>query len=265
MLALTPLAAAEQKRPQTEIDLAFAKLYDLDFPGAHRILDEYIAKDPVDPLAEAVSAAAYMFQEFHRMKILETEFLTNDKKVSDKKKSIDPDPVVRKNFLGALDRTQTKAQNVLNGQPGDAKALFAMSLRYGLQSDYNSLVEKKQWASFTLMKTSNEFGVKLLQQHPDYVDAYLTSGMTEYIVGSLPFFLRWFIKIDGVEGTKEAARIKLERVSTSGRYLEPFAKILLALYWVREKQPRSAIPLLTELSSRFPNNTLYRSELAKLR
>ncbi len=140
-----------------------------------------------------------------------------------------------------------------------------MTLSYGLLGDYVSLVDKKQWASFSSIKQSNDWATKLLQKHPDFTDGYLTSGLTEYIVGSLPFFLRWFVRIDGVEGSKDAGRLKLERVATSGKYLEPFAKVLLALYWVREKQPGMAVPLLSELSLRFPENTLYRLELYKLR
>ena len=83
-------------------------------------------------------------------------------------------------------------------------------------------------------------------------------------MGSLPFFLRWFIHIDGVDPSKEAGAKKLELVVQSGRYLKPFAKILLAVYYLREKQPARSADFLRELTRDFPENPLYRRELAKL-
>jgi hypothetical protein len=80
----------------------------------------------------------------------------------------------------------------------------------------------------------------------------------------MPFFVRWFVRFDGVEGQKSLATSKLERVAGAGRYLGPFARILLALLPVREKQPRRALAVLTQLSRDFPQNPLFRSEAQKV-
>jgi hypothetical protein len=49
-----------------------------------------------------------------------------------------------------------------------------------------------------------------------------------------------------------------------GHYLRPFAKILLALTALREKQTEIARTQLTELVTGFPQNPLFTCELAKL-
>jgi hypothetical protein len=46
-----------------------------------------------------------------------------------------------------------------------------------------------------------------------------------------------------------------------GHYLKPFAKILLALTALREKQPDLTRKLLEELTAEFPANPLFRREL----
>jgi predicted Zn-dependent protease len=46
--------------------------------------------------------------------------------------------------------------------------------------------------------------------------------------------------------------------------LRPFAKILLAICYLREKQPRETQKLLAALNSEFPANPLIRKELAKV-
>ncbi len=61
--------------------------------------------------------------------------------------------------------------------------------------------------------------------------------MTEYLIGSLPFFVRWFVKVDNIEGNKEQGMRTVELVARQGHYLKPFAKILLEIADLREKRP----------------------------
>ena len=92
----------------------------------------------------------------------------------------------------------------------------------------------------------------------------LRSGTIEYIVGSLPFFLRWFIRFDQIDGDKQAGIAKLTEVAEKGRYFRPYAKIMLSVIYLREKKPAEASKLLGELARDFPENPLIRQELAKL-
>jgi hypothetical protein len=54
-------------------------------------------------------------------------------------------------------------------------------------------------------------------------------------------------------------------VANHGRYYRPFAKILLSVIYLREKQPAQAEGLLAELARDFPENPLIRRELQKVR
>jgi hypothetical protein len=49
-----------------------------------------------------------------------------------------------------------------------------------------------------------------------------------------------------------------------GYYLEPFAKLLLAVAALRDKKPEHAAALLRGLHDRFPNNKLYSVELERI-
>ena len=68
----------------------------------------------------------------------------------------------------------------------------------------------------------------------------------------------------GIHGNKKAGIRQLEIAAERGRYLRPFAKILLALAALREKKPEVARTQLKELVTEFPENQLFASELAKL-
>jgi len=245
------------------LDLAFERLYNLDFAGAHRLIDQQVATDPSDPLSYAVRASALLFQELDRLQILEGEFFADDKRLIDKRK-IKADPGLKDRFFKCIAEAQRSGQARLAKNPQDADALFTMALASGLTGDYSSLIEKRQINSFSSYKEATGFAQRLLKAHPAFVDANLTTGFSEYLLGSLPFFAKWFVKIDGIEGNKLVAAEKMKSVARSGRYLKPFAKILLSIYYLRENQPSQARSFLIELSRDYPNNPLFRKELLKL-
>jgi hypothetical protein len=53
----------------------------------------------------------------------------------------------------------------------------------------------------------------------------------------------------------------MQSAAEHGHYLQPFAKILLALAYEREHQSERAQPLLAALSAQFPANPIFAHEL----
>ena len=84
------------------------------------------------------------------------------------------------------------------------------------------------------------------------------------MVGSLPFFIRWFVHFDNVSGSKDRGKQNLQIVARDGHFLKPFAKILLGIISLREKRPQEAQRFLVELTHDYPQNPLFRKELVKL-
>src|SRR3954469_22977246 len=81
----------------SHVDKAFDRLYNFDFAGAHAILDEHLKNSPDDGLAYAVRASALLFEELHRLRILESEFFAEDKRIIDKQ-ALRPAPEARSNL-----------------------------------------------------------------------------------------------------------------------------------------------------------------------
>ncbi len=245
------------------IQTALNHLYNFDFDGAHKILDGHISEKQNDPIGHGIRASAFLFYELDRLAILESEFFKDDENIKDKKE-LKADPEIRKKLFAALDQTEELALAQLEGNPNDVNALFALCLKEGVLTDYKALVEKKGLKSLKNAKASNKWAVQLLAIEPNFHDAYLTTGINEYLIGSLPFFVKWFVRMDGVKGSKEQAFANLELVAEKGQYLGPFAKILLSIICLREKKPEKARQLLAELSDRYPQNPLLKKELARV-
>ena len=263
LLAVAHCFAEPATTSAAVIDDAFTRMYNTDFAGAQAQLDRYVSSQPSDPFGYAVRASAYLFSELDRLGILESEFFADDKRIIEKKR-LKPDPVVREKFLQAVNDAQARGAKVLEYSPNDPNALFSMAITQGVIMDYTALVEKRQLSSLTPARRANSYAQQLLKANPQFYDAYLTTGLNEYLLGSLPFFVRWFVHFDGVNGDKGVGIENLKLVARSGHYLRPFAKILLAVCYLREKQPRETQKLLADLSSEFPANPLLKKELAKV-
>jgi hypothetical protein len=256
-----PFLCAQEMHPIPKIAAALDRQYNFDFPAAHQLLNAFIRENPAHPLGYTFRASAYLFSELDRLRILESEFLTDDEKIRENK-SLEPDPAVRAAFFEALDKSRSVA-----GQrtPPDAAALFSLALAEGMTTDYMAFIEKRRLGSLSHARESQEYAIELMKADPGFVDAKLTAGISEYLIGSLPFFLRWFVRFPQTQGSKEKAVADLEDVARSGYYMGPFARILLAIIQIREDRPVESLRLLDSLTTEFPENPLLHREAVKLR
>ncbi len=83
-------------------------------------------------------------------------------------------------------------------------------------------------------------------------------------MGSMAAPVRWVLRMGGVAGDKQRGIAELQTTAAQGHLLAPFAKVLLAIAYVREEDISRARELLTGLQREFPHNTLFGSELARL-
>jgi len=257
-----PARAGQEPERSGPIDRALQRLYSFDFPGGLAVLDAAARTDPQNPLVASVRAATYLFMELDRMRILDTQFFMNDDNMVDGTSRSVPDPAVRTRLFASLDQARKLAAARLAANPNDAEALFAQCMSAGTETDYTALVERRTWRSTRLAPLALVPARKLLAMNPPFYDAYLNVGALEYIVGSLPFFVRWFIHYDGISGNKRRGIDQLKLVARHGRYYGPFARVLLAVVSLREKKYSDAEELMRGLSQEFPENALFRREAA---
>jgi hypothetical protein len=241
------------------LDLGYRQMYKLQFEEAHRSFARWQTLRPEDALGPASDAAAYLFSEFDRLHILQSEFFTQDDHfITDRQ--LAPDPALKLRFEAALATAGTLAAR----SPQDPNALFAALLCHGLRSDYLALIEKQYKSSFGEMKRARTIAEKLLLSSPDYYDAWLAIGMENYMLGVKPLVVRWILRWQGAQTDRAAGLAKLRLTAERGRYLAPLARLMLAVAALRDHDTNRARDLLAGLSREFPGNPLYRQELARL-
>lgn len=258
-----PAGATEPSRVPLSLASGYRLMYDLDFDRAHQVFSTLQQQQPDDPMAPASEAARLLFAELHRLGVLEAQFYEDDK-TFDARKKLDPDPAVRTRFNLALGQAETRAKARLEENSKDRDALLALTLAAGLKADYAALVEKRNLASLHYTKEATSLAEQVLAVDPKCYDAYLATGIGKYIVGSMAAPVRWFLRMGGFSTDKKQGLDELRLTAEKGTYLGPFARILLAIAYVRDKDKPRAREVLASLRTEFPNNPLFGREIARL-
>jgi hypothetical protein len=263
LIALLTLPAAATNVPAPEIESGFRSMYNLEFTQAEHeftAFEQHHADNPIGPVSEA---AGLLFSEFQRLGVLQTQFYENDSVFAGRQK-LTSDPAVRDRFNAALAQAEQLAHARLSKDATDHDALFALTLASGLRADYLALIEKRNFSSLHYAKQASAYGNQLLSVHPDCYDAHLASGVSRYLTGSLAAPLRWMVRLGGANPDKQGGIAELRLTAERGELLAPFARILLAIAYVRDKDKTRALTELQQLQREFPSNPLFSVEIAHL-
>jgi len=175
-----------------------------------------------------------------------------------------PDPLIKAAFESQLSKADEIAEKILAQTSDDRNALFAKVLSDGLRADYKALVEKRMRDGLGFLKLSRTTAEKLISIDPAYHDAYLALGIENYVLGIRSAPTRWMLRLSGAQTSKDKGVANLKITAEKGRYLAPYARVLLAIAALRDQEVGTARKLLTELAREFPQNRLYYIELARL-
>lgn len=245
------------------LEAGFRQMYNLEFAAAHKTFEAWQERHPDDPLGAASNAAAYLFTEFDRMHVLELSLFTDNRRFEESNK-LSPDPQIKAAFEAQLGKADEIADKILAQASDDRNALFAKVLSDGLRADYKALVEKRTRDGLGFLKLSRTTAEKLISVDPDYHDAYLALGIENYVLGIRSAPTRWMLRLSGAQTSKDKGITNLKITAEKGRYLAPYARVLLAIAALRDQDISTAKKLLVELAREFPQNRLYNVELARL-
>lgn len=263
LFACRTAAAVDSVASAVSLEQGFSLLYDLEFTSAHQLFVSWGRQHPDNPLGPACDAAGYLFSEFNRLGVLAAQFYADDKTFASRKQ-LTPDSAVRDKFYAALDQADNLAHARLARFPKDRDALFALTISSGLKADYAGLIEKRNLASLRYTKEATAWSQQLMAVDPECYDAHLATGVSQYIIGSMAAPVRWLVRLGGISGDKQKGIVDLQLTAERGHYLAPFARILLAIAYVREKDKARARQLLISLRDQFPKNPLFEQEIARL-
>src|SRR5580692_6757695 len=242
------------------LESGYRHLYELNFTAARLDFVSYQKERPEDPLGKASEAASYLFEQFHARGVLTSEFFVNDQTFLG---GVPGSAEQNRNagFVEANTQAREQAKKLLKSNPKDIHGLLALTIADGMESDYDAIIIKKQLPGLSMMRQAEADAKTLLAIAPKEEDANVALGMSNYVIGSLPSYKRAFLWFGGLHGDKQRGMDQMGSAAEHGHYLKPFAKVMLALAYEREKKPALARVLLAELAVEFPTNAVFAREL----
>jgi hypothetical protein len=245
-----------------ELEEGYKLLYEQKFADARQVFLKWSEANPDQPFGQVSLAASYLFEEFFLQRVLTSEYFLNDKRFVGGIEGT-PDSGRIENFNRSIVHARQLAVARLKQHAKDPEALFALTLCAGMQSDADSMLLKKHMDALKHLKEANANAEVLLASNPDAFDAYVAPGVANYVIGSLSSSARFMLWFGGIHGDRTLGMTQVQKTADQGHYLQPFAKILLALSARREKKDEIARKNLKELTEMFPGNSVYDSEYAK--
>jgi len=257
LLVPLALAAAAWPAPRpTVLDAAMHRIYSFEFAAGQSIAAAATAEHREDPLPPAVLASAHLFAELDRLQLLDGGPGTSKPKAK-------PDARVWQSIQDAAAEAERRAHACLKSQSHDADSLLALMLAHGARRDYLALVDKSYRASWVEARQAQAYALQLRQFHPDRHDAFFTIGFSDYLISTVPFVFRPFMKMPEADGNRARGIRNLEAAAQQGRFLKGFARILLVNIYRKEGRREDARRLLRELAQEYPVNRTIQRELSR--
>jgi tetratricopeptide (TPR) repeat protein len=236
---------------------AFDPMYRLDYEGAiERITDlgRRFPEHPGPPLAQAVTL--WVRELFRRQELDDLDrFISPGYFTSPTSRQMPEDD--RKAFESFLEQSETLAQRILESHPGDLDARYYLGSAEAIRGAYAITVGRSKLDALRHGKKAYQYEKAILDDDPDYDDAYMTVGTYEYVLDNLPWYIKWVAVIAGYTGNERLGFEYLVRSAEKGRSVGIDARVLLMVLYVREHHYEYALRLARDLHQLFPENFLF--------
>jgi hypothetical protein len=241
----------------------YQHFYNLEFPEALAEFRAEVAKYPNSPDAYNHVAHAILYREMFRSGALESELVTGSNPFL-RREGLNPSKKDDQEFQDSINRALALCGARLQANPNDVQALYAEGVSYGLRGNYYFLVRKAYTDALRDATSARKAHTRVTELDPNFNDARLVQGVYDYVLGSLSPAWRMLGFFAGFHGDRERGIETLKQVAKLGRANRVDAEILLCAVYRRERRAKEAVPLLSDLIRRFPENFLLRLELVQM-
>jgi Tfp pilus assembly protein PilF len=236
-------------------------LFNMDYEGARTTFQKMIDLDPQHPAGHIYMANTIWLGHLAQLRRLQTNIYNRGNSFFSKTEDA-VDPKIDKAFRQEIDKGSSLCEKQLKMRKNDIPSLYYLGVAKNIVAGYEATVKR----SFLPALRNGSKGVglhrEIMAKDPNCIDAQLSVGMYNYVVGSLPLAVKMLVFLGGVRGSKKDGIAMLERVAREGNYAKDEGKVLLVMLYNREKRIADALKTLDQLVERYSKNSLFRLERA---
>jgi tetratricopeptide (TPR) repeat protein len=235
-------------------------LYNLDYDKAQKDFKEIAWLYPNHPAGPQLLAARVWIKTLYESRRLQASLYSSESFYSSGEDKVDPKIIAE--FRNLTREAKRLAEARLKPNPKDVEALYWLGAIEGLKASFEEAVERRHFAALRDGNDSVDHHREVMRLDPNFIDAGITVGLYEYVVGSLPLPIKVVAGVTGFRGSKKKGLALIERVATEGDWAHDDARTLLIVLYTREKRYADALGHARALSAKYPRNYLYRLEAA---
>jgi tetratricopeptide (TPR) repeat protein len=239
-------------------------LYNMDYAVARERYTQMTKLAPDHPAGYVYLANNLWLELLNQSRRLTTSTYTGGSFYEQDKDEDKVDPKRDRDFSELIKQALAATQARLRSNPKDAEALYYQASAYGLRAGYDTTVKRSFVRAMGDANDSIAIQKKVLKADPDYIDAYMSIGLYEYVIDSLPFGWRLLARVAGLKGSKKKGIEHLELVTQKGKYAADDARVLLMGIYTKEGQPERALEIVSQLAAKYPRNHLFGIERATM-
>jgi tetratricopeptide (TPR) repeat protein len=238
-------------------------LYRLDYEDARRQyqhLAEIYPEHPGPPLS--LSVAIWLEELFERRELDIDRFISPGYFTQPADRDMDPGD--REAFFNGVERSQMLAESWIERHSGDSDARYYLGACEAALGVFAFTIDRSYRSALRHGKKAYEIQRALIEDDPRFYDSYLTLGTYEYIVGNLPWYIKWLALIAGYHGNERRGFEYLIQAANDGFLVRNDARVLLMVLYVRERRYDYALQMARQLHERYPENFLFHLNRAQI-
>jgi tetratricopeptide (TPR) repeat protein len=242
--------------------VGFDYFYDMEYDRATQEFEKILVRHPNDPAAVNHLLTVVLMRNLYETGGMNTGDYTNDSFIGHAPRP--SDPKVKQRIKELARRAEALEEQELKANPKDVDALYCRGVTRAQFAVYTGLVERAWFSALRNAVAARHDHEHVLELDPDYVDAKMVVGTHNYVVGNLPWSIKVAAALAGLSGSRDKGLEYLREVAKTDGENSVDAKVILSLFLRREHQYDEALGYMQELSSKYPNNHLFPTEVANL-
>jgi tetratricopeptide (TPR) repeat protein len=246
--------------PQT--DAAFDHFYNMDYDRATQEFEKILEKSPSDPFAVNHLLTVVLMHDLYDTGAMNTGDYANDSFIGRTPRPTDTK--VKDQIKGLVLRAEALEEDELKANSKDVNALYCRGVTRAQFSVYTGLVERAWFSALRNAVGARHDHERVLELDPSYLDAKMVVGTHNYVIGRLPWSVKVAAAMAGLSGSAEKGLAYLRDVAKSDGENALDAKVVLTLFLRREHQYDEALGYMNDLSTKYPRNYLFLTEVANL-
>jgi tetratricopeptide (TPR) repeat protein len=240
----------------------FQNLLNMRYQESKEDFQAIIQAHPDHPAGYIYMGYAIWLNYLADLRRLQTNVYNKNNAFFDTRKEDKADTKVDAEFRKNMNKGVELAEGQLKNNKNDLQAMYYLGVAKNILAGYEATVNRSFFSALRNGSKGVDLHRDVIEKDPTFIDAYLSVGMYDYIVGSLPLAVKVLVFFGGVHGSKKDGLAAVERVYREGVYGKDEAGVLLVMLYDREKRRIDSLNVLRELTKKFPENFLFALEQA---